>query len=477
MHKHIYFVVVISLLLMATPAFAVDDFYGPASSGSVSAAHRGHRSSGKSQWEESYSQTIDAEAFMQRLYTVLTSPEYLGQVKEVAQAAEYMKGMGLFNLSMMESEYSISGDEMSMWSSCSYSDLDPQSYYGKLLALPNAKLASAKVVGEGDYLMYMAMNNLPQILMIEVEELNKAQALSGGEDVFAQLLEEADMGDMLQVLGMLKALKLDETMLDAFSGELALVLYGVPAFDKLESGNIQPEDLDMCLMLGLNDPTFITGLIEQFGGQGGMQKIEAPAGWTGYNTSFQPSVGLIYNDDLLVISPDIKAAIAHIAQAKGNSLRVPECQGYVNVNCSAMQTGVLAPLTDLAVKELGDIQLPTAAMSYLVDLPAPEKLGSLTMLSSFDGDTFSSEMHAQKALGQYLTYYMGVALCAVAQVAMQEHAAEMQAEEPEKTAAVDAPAGCVCGGADCGDCPKTAAGTCPMQTGGECDDCPAAKKQ
>jgi hypothetical protein len=481
MYKHFYFVVVICLLLMATPAFAVDDFYGPSGSGSVTAKHTAHRGSGKSKWEESYSQQIDAQAFMERLYTVLTSPEYMGQVKEVAQAAEYMKGMGLFNLAGMDSGYTISGDEMSMWSSCKYADLDPQSYYGKLLALPNGKLASAKVVGAGDYLVYLAMNNVPQVLMAEVDELNKAQALGGaeGQDALGQLLNQADMGDMMQVLGMLKALKLDETMLKALSGELAIVLYGVPAIDKLQSGNIQPEDLDLCIMLGLNDPTFITGLIEQFGGQGGMQKIEAPAGWTGYNTSFQPSVGMVYNDDLLVISPNIKSTLGHLAQAKGRSLKVPECQCYFDLNCTALQTGVLEPLTGLAVKELGEIQLPTAAMSYLVDLPAPDKMGALTMMTSYDGDTFSSEMHASKALGQYLTYYLGVGLCAAGQVAMQQHAQEQTpASAPEaQEIAPEAAAGCACGGAGCDDCPKQADGTCPKTDGGKCDSCPQGGKK
>lgn len=435
MHKYIYFLVVICLLLMATPAFAVDDFYGPSKGSSTKPSHRTRHSSSQSKWEESYAQKIDAQAFMQRLYTVLTSPEYLGQVKEVAQAAEYLHGMGLFSLAGMQTEYSISGDEMSMWSSCSYADLDPASYYGKLLALPNGKLASAKVVGEGDYLAYFAMNNVPQLMMLEVEELNKAQALGEGSGLLGELLDEADMGDVMQALGMLKALKLDETMLNALSGELALVLYGVPAFDKLESGNIQPEDLDLSLMLGLNDPGFITGLIEQFGGQGGMQPLEAPAGWTGYNTSYEPSVGMVFNDDVLVISPNIKAAIEHIARAKGNSLRVPECQSYFELNCAALQNSVLQPLLGVAAQELDGVQLPTAAMSYLVDLPAAEELGSVTLLSSFDGDAFYSEMHARKALGQYLAYYAGVALCAGAQVALQEHQAQLEPEALEKTTA------------------------------------------
>jgi hypothetical protein len=428
MHTIRIWLIALCLVLCATPALAVDDFYGGGSAGhSAARPHSARHATGKSLWAESYSQEVDVKAFMERLYTFLTSPEYMGQYKESVQAADYLKGLGYFSLAGSQCEYSIKGGELDMYSSCNYADLDPASYCGKILALPNAKPASAKYIGEDDYLAYIVENNVPRMMMIEAEEMNKAQELAKGDSDLAKLLSQAnlgDMGDMGQMLGMLKALKLDETMMQALTGELALVLYGVPAFDKLQGNNLQPGDLDLCLMLGLNGDDFISGLITQFGANAGLTKMEAPSGWTGYNIQGQESIGIVYNKEILVLSPNIKATLAHMAQAKGHSLRVPECQVYMDFNVTAMQNNVAAPLVDLAAKQLGDIKLPTAAMSYLVALPAPEELGHMTMMTSYGGDADMMEFHARTAMGKYAAYYLGVGLCAAGQSGMLEKAAQ-----------------------------------------------------
>ena len=429
MHTIRIWLIALGLVLCATPALAVDDFYGPGSGASPGAVRplRTHHSTGKSLWEESYSQEVDVQAFMERLYTFLTSPEYMGRYPESVQAANYLKGLGYFSLAGSQCEYSIGKGEFDMYSSCSYAALDPASYCGKVLALPNAKPVSAKFIGEDDYLAYFVENNVPQMMMLEIDEMNKMQELAKGETELAKLLSQTnlgDMGDVSQMLGMFKALKLDETMLKALSGELALVLYGVPALDKLHGNDLQPGDLDLCLMLGLNGDEFITGLISQFGANAGLTKMEVPGGWTGYNIQGQESIGLVYNKDLLVLSPNIKATLEHMAKAKGHSLRVPECQVFMDCNLTAMHNTVVAPLMDMGAKHLGDIKLPTAAMSYLVALPAPEELGHLTMMTSYGGDSDKMELHARTAVGKYAAYYLGIGLCAAGQSGMLEKAAQ-----------------------------------------------------
>jgi hypothetical protein len=415
MRKFQFAIIAACLLLLTVPAFAVDDFYGGAS-GKSSRPQPTHHRAGQSAWEESYSLKIDAQDFMQRLYTVLTSKEHLGQFAEVAQVAECMKSLGFFNLAGIETEYTISGADIDYHEAASFKDLDPASFYGKFLALPNGKLRSAEMISQGDYLLYLGVNNLPQLVMLEAEELGKLQNKAGGDDALGQALAEANLGDLDQALGMLKALKLDETLGEALSGEVALVLYGLPEFEKLNSGNIQPADLDAAVFLGLNGVEFVDGLIKQFGGQAGLEKTDAPAGWTGYTLNGQPSVGFVYNDKLLVLSPNIAAALEHIKAAKSQHLRLPECLYYMVVDCSALEGKVLHPLLDLAQKELGDnVKLPLSTMSYLVNLPEPGALGNMTMMTTSTGDGYACDMHATKAQMQYLAYYLGVGLCGAAQ--------------------------------------------------------------
>jgi hypothetical protein len=406
------------MVLLATPALAVDDFYGPQSSRAGAAGSdsglRYPKVLGNSGWEEVYVGRFDLSTVMDRLYGTLTNPQELGRFKEVAQVAQVLKATGVFNLAVVDVNYAATGDRLHFRVRQSYADLDPASFQAKMLALPNAKLRSAKYIAPEDCMLYCAVNNLPQILMLEMEYMSQ-MAKMGGE-------EESGVQQMEQALGMIKALKLDETLFKALSGEFALAIYGLPDFDAMQSGNVQPSDLDLALFLGINDSEMLTQLIAQFGGQAQLTETQGPPGWKCYAIQAVSTVGLMYNDELLVVSPNLPKTQEHMKAARGKALRIGECQSLFDINLAALHGKVIAPLAKLAAAELAEgVELPEKSMADLVGLPAEESLGHLRCISR-QGESFSeSEVMLNKAIVQYAVYYLGLTACGAAQVEMKKH--------------------------------------------------------
>jgi len=419
------------MVLLATPSLAVDDFYGPqGGTAGVSGTDAGLRYPkvlGNSAWEELYVERLDLTGLMQRLYTVLTSPEHLGRYPQVAQVAELLKASGLFNLATVETKYAVTGDRMHCFVRKTFDGLDPQSFQAKLLALPNAKLRSAKYIAPEDCLMYCAVNNLPQMMMLQMEYMTQMAKAGGENGASGVMFGDSGAQGMEQALGMIKALKLDETLFKALSGEAGMVIYSLPDFDALQNGNLQPSDLDLALFLGINDKQMLTQLIQQFGGQAKLEQAEGPAGWQCYTIAAAPGVGLMFNDELFVVSPNLPRTQEHMQAARGKALRVGECQALVDINLAALHQKVIAPLAKLAAAELAKgVELPEKSMAYLVALPAEGDLGHLRIVARQGDNACESEVTLNKAVVQYAVYYLGLAACAAGQVEMKKHEGEKE---------------------------------------------------
>ena len=88
---------------------------------------------------------------------------------------------------------------------------------------------------------------------------------------------------------------------------------------------------------------------------------------------------------------------------------------YLDINMTAFHADVLEPLLKLAQSELGDkVKLPESTMAYLVDLPEPDALGHMTLMTAYE-DGSRMELTMKKPVLQYCAYYLGLALCGAAQ--------------------------------------------------------------
>jgi len=426
----------IILAILTTPALAVDDFYGPQGGGShhsrlgSASAHRGH-----SPWEETYTQDIDMTAFLGRLYDVLTKDEYLGQYKEVQQVAGYLEDSGFFSMASSHMDYQITGDSIRCASYSGFADLDPASYYGRYLALPDTKLRSAQYVAEDDVLLYLALTNVHQKVMLEAENISaSAKATGGGDNALNDIIGQMGGGDAEQMWQLVKALKLDQIISGVITGEIALAVYGVPPVDKLMSGDIQPSDVDCALMIGINDPQYLIDMIERYGSEIGMQGSEVEGGWHSYTIPQAAGVAVLFNDEMLIATTNVDKLLGHLARAAdGGKLRVDACQFYLDINMARLQSDLGQPLFAMAQSEFGgNVEMPTAATAYLLNLPEAEALGHVRAMSYHDEDGMGWEMTMQKAVPQYLLYYVGVLGCGIAQQEMGGESGEQAApDEPE----------------------------------------------
>lgn len=422
---HICFI--LCALLIATPVFAVDDFYGPGNDKATFNDSRrpdlgigqrdyggdiAQRSDGGSEWEEFYVQDLEMGPFMERLYEVLTNEEWLGQYPEVVKIAEYVNGQGLFNISTMHSEYAITGDHIYLYSADSYENLDPESYYAKFMALPNREFASASYLND-DFLLFLGYNNMVDMMMLGIEE-----AFSSPEymEIVSMLSGQNDVEEMKQVFGMIEALQLDELLGNVLTGELALVLFDLPPLPQLFEGDVNPGDFDIMLMIGLADSDYAIEMLDTYGMDVGlMARDYGDNEWHYYMMQGEEGLGLMFNDELAVVSTNIDAARKHVQAGEG--FNVEPCMYYFDINFEQIEAKIIAPLGEMAQAELAgeDIKLPIEPLSYLLDLPESEELGHISISAGTTEDGFSVKAEMKKAIVQYMAYYLGLALCGAGQ--------------------------------------------------------------
>jgi len=171
------------------------------------------------------------------------------------------------------------------------------------------------------------------------------------------------------------------------------------------------------LMVGIKDAEYVGGMIANYGSSVGLMGREyEDDDWSYYIMQGEESIGLMFNDELLIASPNIESTRRHVQDALANGgLEIAPCQMYFDLNVAALHDNLLEPGARLAMAEFGgDITLPVEPMSYLVSLPESDNLGHLTVASYYD-DGYTVEMEMKKAVVQYLVYYGGLALCGAAQ--------------------------------------------------------------
>jgi len=428
--RYFHLLIVVSVLLLATPALAVDDYYGPDEEltfdqsrrpdlgiGSGRSAGVGMMAQkGDSTWEEFYVSDVEIGVFLERLYEVLANEEWLGQYPEVATIANYMKESGFFDLQYVHSEYAITGDRMYFMMHEDFEDLSPDSYYAKVLALPDRELASADYV-DGDQLLYFAANNVPDMLLLYMNEVMKAVNTMEQTTEGTALEADLNLGDLAEVFGMLDAFNVEETVKTLFTGEIAIVAYNMPPFEQLMLGDIQPADLELAIMLGVSNREGVQGMIEGFGDEIGLLSREYEDDpWKYYVVNGEETIGLMLNDEMAILSSNIDVTRRNVLAAQEyGGLELEPCQFYCDLNMAALHDQLVVPAVNMGTAYLPDnVVLPVEPMSYLVNLPESEALGHMTMTASFAGG-YTGEIEMKKAVLQYLVYYLGVGLCGAAQ--------------------------------------------------------------
>jgi|GEM_PF-2446970 len=367
---------------------------------------------GNSTWEEYYVSDIDTTEFMGRLYEVLTREEWLGQFDEVAAIAGYMKEAGLFNLGHMHQEMIVTDDYIYSVFSEEYNDLDPESYYAKLMSLEDAELVSAGHVTD-DFLLYFGVNNLTDIMLLQFEQMmataEMAEEMGGEMD---------GMEEMAQAWGMIEAFQIDQIVKNVLTGEIAMVLYDMPELEQMVMGEIEPSDIDMAAMIGISDGDYVLSMIEQYGQEIGLMGRQYEGDdWHYYVMQGQESLGLMFSDELLLVTTNLDVARDHvIAALKDGGIEVDPCQFYLNLNINEINDTLIVPGAELAMMHMGtDIELPVEPLGYLFNISEETDLGSVEMTTHNFGDGCSFEFEMKKSVVQYMVFGLGLVACGAAQ--------------------------------------------------------------
>ena len=434
--RKLSFLIVIAMLLMAIPAFAVDDFYGPEKGSGSDDSRRptlnvGGRSGsgpeaaapgfevGGSTYEEFYSQTIDWNMFLDRLYEILANDKMASAHPEVAMIAKLYKDLGIFDLGTTDVKYAATGDGIYIMSRAAY-DTAPETVVGRALAIENQPLESAKLIAPDDYVLYIGVTGLVDRMMLELDALNEANATikeMGAPSPFDELANEMGMEDFSQILAMLDAMRIEDMVSSTLTGEMGIVLYDLPPLEQLMEGDIEPDDIDAALFVGLKDEDYAKNMVASFGGEMGLKQVEQPhEDFAYYTMQGMDTIGLIIGQGLGIVSPNMPALVEHLHR-DNVGLGLEPVQMYMDLNVAKLHEFAM-PLIEMGKAEMGGAYLPVEEAAYLLNLPEPEALGHISMISKIDGNEQFFGMEMKKAVVQYFTYYLGVFGCGAAQMEM-----------------------------------------------------------
>lgn len=365
---------------------------------------------GDSAWEEFWVQDIDFRPFMGRLKTVLQEdPQLTGGMG--GDIATFLDQVYFFNLGTSHTEMAITGDDIRFFCSQTYEGLPEDSSPARLAALENLPLASYNLVDDGEFIMYMGIQHLPERIMIQLDEMMRQAEM--GEDMegpLSEVFSEMDVEELEQTMQLMKAMQIDKIVESTLSGEMGIALFDMPGIEMLaNNGNIEPTDITAAVALGIKDPAYVREMLGTYGSEVGMTpRADSGAnGWDVFDVPMMPGMGLLMNDSMLVATTNVDFAMGKLADVRDNP--VGACQAHLAVNMAALNSLFIEPGMGMLAEEIteGDegIYFPADSMKYLWDVPEEEGLGQFT-ITARTGDAMSSEIKMKKAVFQYLMYYL-----------------------------------------------------------------------
>ena len=380
-------------------------------------------------YSERYNLEIHLGGFMDRLYNVMTQPQWLGKHKEVAGTANMLKQLGVFNLENVQAEYVVDNGQVAVHCAKHYQDLPAESYLGQLYALPNKPLELAGYV-PADALLYVGLNNVPQQALLAAKKLSEVAAADkerGGllSDAFGD-------ADLAQVFGMLDAFNVEQQVNDVLTGEIGLAVFDTPSIQDL-NGDFGPQDISAAVLIGVKDAGRLKQLIAMAGNGAPLAPMEGDmGGWSGWYIT-EPGAegaGLMLSENLLFISPNVQNAVAHF-DFGGQAQAIPACQAYFDLNVSRLQDGLVGPGLEALMGEAPVDLTPTKdAARYLFALPPSDALGHIRAVTIYDNG-YESALTMNTALANYLFYYVGVGTSAMAQSEMASNDDEAETDDGE----------------------------------------------
>jgi hypothetical protein len=368
-----------------------------------------------------YREQLNFQPLLDRLYTLLTSEEWLGgKYPECEAAVKAAKEMGAFSLTSTLETLEVNGTDVVAHCSTYYSDLDPASERGKLMNLPNLAPVSAKYT-PADSLFYFAMQHVPAYVACAANEMRKASEHGGP---LKDAIDELGLGDAESMFAMASLMGLDKMAAEALSGEIAVALCGLPPAGKIaeDPDSISPQDVPLALMIGLRDGAKLDAMIGGFAGQAGLTPMEGgPAGWRSYSIPQSGGVTAAYNDEVLILAttPEL---LARCCGADGvETLDAPACQYHIRLNLPAV-ADACAPYADMLVKEIaGELEegktmfIPTKEAAFLLDLPSDiSAMGAITTTGYYD-QGYNVDFGMKTAAFKYGAYYLALLSCMAAQ--------------------------------------------------------------
>jgi hypothetical protein len=200
------------------------------------------------------------------------------------------------------------------------------------------------------------------------------------------------------MLAIMKVMGIDKIVGDSLTGELALVVYQFDNLSGIPSGNVVPGDFDVALMFGLKDDAYLEKMSATYGPELGLLPAVQKGEWKVLATQNEPSIGIFYNNELLVVTPDLLDVMSNVGTATDDALNVAPCQLYLDIDLSRIDSELVGPVSGMVAENHGsdaDFAKYLSSVSYLLNKPAADSLGSINFSTSH---VAGSGQHAQFSL-------------------------------------------------------------------------------
>jgi hypothetical protein len=372
-----------------------------------------------------YEAQWNAGGFMQRLLTLLTSPEWGGSVAELKPVIDALQQSGKLNFAGCQEALTIDQNLVHYTAATHYAGLTPDQFKGKLFALPNRPLQSARYVTD-DALLYVGLNNVPQTALLAFHELaSHPELLAQGPlaEILGEAMEELGAGDfkledLPQIEAMVNGLGVQKQVDQLLTGEVGIAFYGADWAKLMQGNEPAPSDFQVAIFLGLKDGGSATQMITAYGSDIGLTPGGTQDGWTSYSLKEHAGVSFRIGPDMLIAS--VGGAGEKASGQPG--LATPECQYYVKLNLDRLAHEVLEPMVGPEIAKEFDLdelagqaaargtftpQQLDVAWRYLLDIDrAGSNLGSVVMTGRY-ADGHQCDLSMRPDVFMYTLYNAG----------------------------------------------------------------------
>ncbi len=341
---------------------------------------------------------VDVGYYVQKLKDIFFSEKFKKEHPQVELLEKFINKTGYFAITDYEFEKKIVRGKIYMRETIRLSDEYPESTLYQIAQLRDRKFRIGSLFTDQDYLVLVAINNYDDLAKILLEEVS--ETLRDEKNVPPQFM---------QILNLLRMFELKEEFAGALGKELDLVLFELPPFKEMASGNM--DKIFAAILIPVNDFTSSEALLRNYGGILGFS-LDKPSFssvdwrfWEILNTNFY--AGLSGEWFVLTNKPSEFTKLV-LENRKKFHKDLPDGNSFIRINADRLFREVIKPIAMQLKRE--NPKLAEKEIAYFFDIDESTQFGNIDIHTSYRGNRMTTTTTLNDDVVNALFYIISIAL-------------------------------------------------------------------